>query len=44
MRYIPPIITATYPANFVIQSEKGALVRESDQIELTAGASYQSEE
>lgn len=43
MRYVPPIITATYPAS-VIQSEKGALVRESDQIELTAGASYQSEE
>jgi hypothetical protein len=44
MRYVRPCITGTYSANSVIQSRKGAMVRESDHIQLTSGPSYQSEE
>lgn len=44
MRYIPPCVTGTYSANSVIQSRKGAIVRESDNILLSSSPSYQSEE
>jgi hypothetical protein len=44
MRYTKPTIVATYPATEIIRSEKGSNQLEVDQIQLTAGPAYQSEE
>jgi hypothetical protein len=44
MRYTKPRIIATYPANSIIMSEKGSEQLEVNQIQLTAGPAYQSEE
>jgi hypothetical protein len=44
MRYTKPSIIATHAALSVVKSEKGDLVFESNQIQLTSGAAYQSAE
>ena len=44
MRYIKPCIIATHAALSVVKSDKGDMVFESNQIQLTSGASYPSVE
>jgi hypothetical protein len=44
MSYTKPSIIATHAALSVVKSDKGDLVFESNQIQLTSGAAYQSAE
>jgi hypothetical protein len=44
MSYTKPSIIANHAALSVVKSDKGDLVFESNQIQLTSGAAYQSAE
>ena len=44
MSYTKPSIIATHAALSVVKSDKGDLVFESNQIQLTSGAAYKSAE
>jgi hypothetical protein len=44
MRYTKPSIIATYAALSGVKSDKGDMVFESSQIQLTSGSAYQSAE
>ena len=44
MRYTKPTITSTYAALSIVKSEKGDIVFESNQLQLTANPAYHSAE